>query len=189
MPLLDNNKITYDEFIKIAKKSNKNLEFINGIVYDMGTPTRSHQAIIRNLCNILSEYFYNKKCDFYPAPLDLYLFEEPIPNRVQPDIMIICNLNKFNENETQYNGIPTIVIEILSPSTAQYDLITKMDLYTRIGIPEYWIVSPKYKEITIYKPNQEGEPIKFRLDQILTTPIFPNLNIDLKKVFDIKPIK
>lgn len=185
MPLPNTNKLTYKEFLDIAEKSDRHLEFINGVIYDMGTPTRTHQAIVRNLCNILGEYFDNKSCDFYPAPLDLYI-ENQTPNRVQPDIMVICDLSKFNKTETQYEGIPSIVIEILSPSTAKKDQFVKMDLYTRLGIPEYWIVSPTYKDIHVYKPSQEGEGIRY--SDKLTSDLFEGLEIDIKRVFKVKEL-
>lgn len=184
MPL-PNNHTTYEEFLKLAEESDTTLEFIDGVIYDMGTPTRTHQAIVRNLCNLLGGYFSNKPCDFYPAPLDLYM-EGLIPNRVQPDIMIICDLSKFNKTETQYEGVPTIVIEILSPSTAQKDQFVKFDVYTRLGIPEYWIVSPTYKDIQVFKLNTESEGIRY--SDTLTTDLFEGLEIDIKKVFKIKDI-
>jgi Uma2 family endonuclease len=98
--------------------------------------------------------------------------------------MIICDLNKFNKNETQYEGIPSIVIEVLSPATAKKDQFVKMDLYTRIGIPEYWIVSPTYKDIQVFKSNQEGEGLRY--SSILKTDIFPGLEINIPNVFKIK---
>lgn len=41
-----------------------------------------------------------------------------------------------------YIGIPQLVVEVLSPSNADYDLIVKKDLYEKYGVPKYWIISP-----------------------------------------------
>lgn len=57
---------------------------------------------------------------------------------VEPDISIICGLDKLDDIDCQ--GAPNLVIEILSPSTRRHDRITKFNLYQQAGVREYWIV-------------------------------------------------
>jgi Uma2 family endonuclease len=47
-------------------------------------------------------------------------------------------------------GIPDLIIEILSPSTAYYDMIEKKEIYEKLGVKEYWIVDPKKESVEIF---------------------------------------
>lgn len=65
-----------------------------------------------------------------------------------PDLAVICNPNKLHE---QYCfGAPTVVMEILSPSTAKADRLVKLNRYQQAGVPEYWIVSPQEQNATVF---------------------------------------
>ncbi len=78
-----------------------------------------------------------------------------------------------------------MVIEIISPSTAYYDLLEKKELYAVHGIKEYWIVEPKKQWIEVYN-NQNG---KFEVDQrveqtgIIRSTILKDFALNLAKVF------
>lgn len=58
-----------------------------------------------------------------------------------PDISVICD--KIGLNDNNYVEVPTLIIEILSPSTAWIDISKKLELYQNFGVMEYWIISPK----------------------------------------------
>jgi Uma2 family endonuclease len=81
------------------------------------------------------------------APFDVILAETTI---VQPDIIFVPNdrLGIFSSRGAE--GAPTLVIEILSPSTARIDRGTKLQLYARYGVPYYWIVDPGRRAIEVY---------------------------------------
>ena len=84
------------------------------------------------------------------APLDIRLFGiatkfEEDPNVVQPDVVVICDRDKVNE-DGRYEGIPTLVVEVLSPSTKSKDMVAKLNLYMKSGVSEYWIVDIKVKQ-------------------------------------------
>ena len=65
-----------------------------------------------------------------------------------PDLAVICDPDKLHE---QYClGAPTVVMEILSPSTAKADRLVKLNRYQQAGVPEYWIVSPQEQNATVF---------------------------------------
>lgn len=92
------------------------------------------------------------------APLDVYLDSE---NVFQPDIIFISNKNMDIIQEDGLYGAPDLIIEILSPSTAQYDLNQKKNVYERSGVKEYWIVDPENKDVMGYflDEGSYGEPL------------------------------
>ncbi len=81
------------------------------------------------------------------APYDVFFDKK---NAFQPDILFLSKerLNLIKGNGL--HGAPDLIIEILSPSTAKYDLEEKKDVYERYGVKEYWIVDPSTKSATGY---------------------------------------
>jgi len=178
-------KPTYGEFLEITKDIER-VEFIDGEIIYMSSPSVEHQRILNKINIQASEYFKDSQCEVLIAPLDVVLENEEIKNKksVQPDIMVICDKSKFKENT--YEGVPTIVIEITSPSVASHDTITKLNLYEKFKIPEYWIVSPKNKAITVYKYEDRayGESTIYTKDDIVISEIFKEFSISIKSVFE-----
>jgi len=81
------------------------------------------------------------------APMDVYLDEE---NVFQPDILFVAKENHSLIEEDGVHGPPDIVIEILSPSNANHDLSTKMRIYEKYRVKEYFIIDTLSKNVTRY---------------------------------------
>jgi Uma2 family endonuclease len=181
-------KYSYEEFLRITKDIER-VEYIDGEVYYLAAPSPEHQAISYNIERKLGNYFEGKECRVYHAPLDVLLEDEDSGEKknVQPDIMVICDKSKFTD--TNYRGIPTIIIEITSPSTASRDNLTKLNLYQRFQVPEYWIVSPKNRTVSVYcyekEINAYLEPTIFAKDDIVNSSFFNDLSMELKDIFEI----
>lgn len=113
------------------------------------SPTPYHQEISRKLGFKIVAFVEEKKAGHvYYAPLDVYLAEEEV---YQPDIIFIRKEREGIIGETKIEGAPDIVIEILLPSTAYYDLREKFRTYEKYGVNEYWIVDPGLRRIEIYE--------------------------------------
>lgn len=126
-------------------------ELINGQLYMSPTPTNLHQRIIRKLAIKLSDFIdRNDLGEVFFAPLDIYLDKNA--NAVQPDIIFISKNNPSQPiDNVPYEGIPDLLVEILSPSNNNHDLVTKKDLYEKFGVKEYWIIDPTSKESIVYQ--------------------------------------
>jgi len=115
------------------------------------------------------------------APVAVKLADD---SAVEPDVVVVCDPNQIKE--THIEGAPTLVVEVASPSTAHHDRIRKMGLYARYGITEYWIVTPYPPSLEIFV--NEGTAFCFHSGfdetQTLTSPTFPELEIELRGVFD-----
>jgi len=179
-------KYTYEEFLNITKDVER-VEFIDGDIYYMAAPSPEHQAISFNIERKLGDYFEEKECWVYHAPLDVVLEDTKTGDKknVQPDIMIICDKSKFTK--ANYSGVPNVIIEITSPSNAGHDNLTKLNLYQKFEIPEYWIVSPKNKTVSVYFYDKEVsafiEPTIFAKDDVVKSSIFEDLEIGLMDIF------
>lgn len=128
-------------------------ELINGKAYDMTpAPSSEHQFVVGELYFALRHFFQNKHCYVFMAPFDVFLsknetYENP-DNIVQPDITVICNKKQIVKKGCY--GAPTLVVEVLSPSTALKDYNEKFYTYQYYRISEYWIVDTANKMIHVY---------------------------------------
>lgn len=190
MPLSSNkpDKVyTYADYL--SWDEDERIEIIDGKPIMQATPSRKHQQISFEICRQLGNYLEGKTCKAYAAPFTVRLFEtnEDIPDNiktiVEPDISIICDKNKLDDRGCK--GAPDMVIEILSPSTAAYDALTKLDKYQQAGVKEYWIVDPEEKTVRVYL--LEGDfyktPGLYLPPDRIKVSVLEDCTIDLSNVF------
>ena len=170
------------------------VELIKGKIFRMSpAPNRIHQEISGNLFLSVGNYLNNKMCKVYHAPFDVRL---PLPPQqrtaqkldtvVQPDISVICDLSKLDQQGCK--GAPDWIIEILSPATSQKDLVDKFEVYEHAGVQEYWIVHPYEQTVLIYHLNNEGKYQPQRVNpyvknERVSVGIFNDFEIDLAEIF------
>lgn len=153
--------IGYRDFIDLTEKSDNRYELIDGIVYQLASPSFSHQKILGDLYLEFRQYYQDKPtCCPFLAPFDIELIRrlkisqkqttEDDINVVQPDLMVLCDYEKEVNAKDKYKGIPTLVVEILTSSNRGNDRIRKLGLYMESGILECWHVDPKNHTITVY---------------------------------------
>lgn len=183
--LINPDKITYSEFLQRDKSSDQLMEFIDGEVYIQASPSTVHQRISRKLTTIFDLYFMGKACEPFVAPFDIILPTKTTDrNKVIPDLSVICDKSGLNENN--YVGVPALIIEILSPSTAWIDISKKFHLYQTNGVKEYWIISPKNNDIQIFNLDENGfygEPSTFYGNSIAVSTVFDGLTVYLGDLF------
>jgi Uma2 family endonuclease len=158
-------------------------ERIGGVEYAMGSPGYRHQMILLGIGAQLREKLASSGCMPIVAPFDVYpLYDQGDQDTfVQPDIFTACDRSKLQEN--RYNGAPTFIIEILS-SNRSHDMITKLNLYQKARVMEYWMVDPDNKVISVLEL-ANGSYIYRNYDGTAEVPLvsIPGCAVDFKKVF------
>jgi len=158
-------------------------EKINGVIYNMAGGSFKHADAISALNSLLHAHFQGKKCKVYSSELDIHLDDD---NVFRPDISIICDFSKMRDNG--YYGAPTMVIEVLSPSTAKRDRGDKFDCYQACGVQELWLVNPEYETIEqyiydngIFKPPS----IHFKSGTSFVSSAFEGLEVKIDEIFPV----
>ncbi|WP_439475383.1 Uma2 family endonuclease [Algoriphagus formosus] len=130
------------------------VELIKGKIFKKAAaaPKRIHQRISGELFLQIGNFLKSQKCQVYSAPFDVRFpkkskEDSQIFDVVQPDICVICDLDKLDDRGCL--GAPDLIVEILSPSNNETELRYKFDLYESQGVKEYWIVSPENQTFTI----------------------------------------
>ena len=121
----------------------------------MAPPSRTHQKLSMFFSSEISIYIKEKKgiCEVYSAPFAVFLNKDET-NYVEPDISVICDTDKLDEQGC--HGAPDWIIEIVSPSNKSMDYLTKLFKYRAAGVREYWIVDPIKLMIIVYTFGKES---------------------------------
>ncbi len=141
------NKLTYEHYACIPTDGKRH-EIIDGVHYVNPAPNLNHQTLSRRIqFQLYTQIELTNRGVVFDAPVDLQLTEFDI---VQPDLVVVLADNKDILTHPKIDGVPDLVIEILSPSNPKHDRDLKKQLYQRVGIPEYWIVDPLNEAIEQY---------------------------------------
>lgn len=136
--------LTYADYAAIPEDGRR-YELQDGELSVTPAPGTTHQGILRDLLGVLNEHV--KRVGFgvvFPAPVDCILSDTTV---LQPDVVFVATARRALVTERGIEGAPTLVVEILSPSTARTDRTVKASLYARHGVPWYWIVDPTTRTI------------------------------------------
>jgi Uma2 family endonuclease len=127
---------------------NYRYEVIDGVLYMSTSPSLYHQWITSQTAGQLQEQLQRKGLGIVLwAPGGLFM---PGARPVQPDIMVLRPEDKGLVTTSRAETIPLLLVEILSPSNANYDLVTKRAAYARAGVPEYWILRPVERDVLVH---------------------------------------
>ncbi|MDX9871652.1 MAG: type II toxin-antitoxin system prevent-host-death family antitoxin [Clostridia bacterium] len=179
--------VTYEEFLELTEASEQRFELIDGVVYNLAAPSYDHQIAIHEIHGTFYNWFKNKKCVPLTSPFDVTLMKAADNICVvQPDIIVICDRDNMDK-KGKYKGVPTLVVEVLSPSTRSKDILKKTDLYRQCGVREYWMVDPKNKQVLVYTldNNEIANSIVFQqgVHEYAESACFTGLKVALKDVF------
>ena len=177
----DSVHYTYTDYC--SWEDGKRWELIDGIPIEMNSPSRVHQEISGELFFQLKSFLKGKPCEVYAAPFDVRLNADGADDTVvQPDLLVVCAHDKLDDKSCI--SAPDLIIEIQSPSTTRHDRITKLNLYRKYGVREYWMVEPDDKTVQVCIL-ENGQYVITGYDDGDTVPVsvLPGLEISLPDVF------
>ena len=176
-------KFTYQDYLLLSE--DKRYEIIEGELLMVPAPIPYHQDVSKNLFLLLDNYVEDRNLGkVYYAPIDVVLSNE---NIVQPDILFISKQRLSIITEKNIQGAPDLVVEILSPGTAEKDKILKRKLYAKFGVKEFWLVDGKKKEIEVLSL-QEEDLKRWKVytgEETLCSSLWQDIRIPINEVFRV----
>lgn len=174
-------RFSYEQLAQLPDDGQR-YEIVEGDLVVSPAPAPRHQRIVGNLFTLLRRAEQAGYGQVYQAPLDV-VFDPR--NVTQPDLLFIRRDRLAIVTETNVQGAPDLVVEVLSPSTRERDLGAKSRLYARFGVPYYWVVDPETQTVhsyTLHAGGYAAEPV-LRPGDTLTCPLFPSLSIAVADLF------
>ncbi len=128
-------------------------EVLDGVLYMTTSPSNYHQWIDSRLMRLVGFPLEDRGIAYsFIAPIGLLI---PGAQPAQPDFLLIRHERAEIISAGRIRGVPDLIAEILSPSNPELDTATKLGIYTRAGVPEYWIVRPATRDLLLYwEPNR-----------------------------------
>lgn len=153
----------------------KRWELIDGVPYAMSGASLLHQLVLGEFHVALKSHFRGSGCHVLLAPFDVRF---SLWDVVQPDLLVACGAGL---RTSHHDGPPDLVIEVASPSTFRHDRLRKLRLYSRMNVPEYWLVSPDPLMVEVLRWREGNYEIwgAFAPDSVLRSARFPELQLDL----------
>jgi Uma2 family endonuclease len=122
-------------------------EVIDGVLYMTTAPSYFHQWIISRIVRLLQTQIEDTGVGLVAfAPIGLLM---PGCDPVQPDIVVVRMEDRGMIYDRRINGVPALIVEVLSPSNAEKDTEIKRAAYARAGLPEYWIARPTTRDVLV----------------------------------------
>lgn len=159
------------------------VELIEGEIFVMEAPSRTHQILVFRVVQQIAEYIDKKKgdCEVILAPFDVLLDDNADkPTIVQPDVLVICDKEKLTERRCE--GAPDFAIEITSPSGIQRDYVKKLNIYNDKGVREYWIVNPQSRVVEVYLLGDDMQVLHYTFEDKVKVNIYDDLYIDFAEL-------
>ena len=174
-------KRTYEDYRATA--DDKRYELLNGDLMMVPAPNRRHQQVLGRLLIELGRFTQEHGLgEVYVAPFDVVLSDTDV---VQPHLLFISHAREHTITDENVRGAPDLVIEILSPSTADRDVGYKHDLYSRHGVLEYWVVDPMARTVAVHRQRHGSLELAgtFGRGGSLETALLPGLQLKLDDIF------
>jgi Uma2 family endonuclease len=140
--------LTYRDYAGLPDDGHRH-ELHDGALSVTPSPGTRHQRTSARLSDVLREHVVARRLgEVLYAPLDVILSDTTV---LQPDLVYVDHSRHGLVAERGVEGPPTLVVEILSPSTRTIDRVTKPALYARFGVPWLWLVDPEARTLEVFQ--------------------------------------
>jgi Uma2 family endonuclease len=146
---------TVEEYLAFERTSQERHEFLAGEIFLMTGASRQHNLIGTNTVRVLGNQLRNQPCELYAN--DMRVKVSPTGLYTYPDVVIACGKPQFEDREIDTLLNPTVVIEILSRSTKDYDRAGKFAHYrTLTSFQEYLLIAQDSIHVEHYLRNTDN---------------------------------
>ncbi|HXV86559.1 MAG TPA: Uma2 family endonuclease [Gemmatimonadales bacterium] len=173
-------RYTVEQVLAFPHDGNR-YELVHGELLVSPAPRYRHQVLVTRLVMMVGGYLQQHPglAEVLVSPADITWGTED--DLAQPDVFVVPQ----QETSEEWSAIRTLLlaIEVLSPSTARYDRITKRRLYQEHGVVTYWVVDPDARLVEVWHPGDERPEIVTERLVWSVTSDGPEMVMDLHRLF------
>jgi Uma2 family endonuclease len=171
--------LTPEEYLAAERKAEHRSEYLNGEVFAMSGASRNHARIVRNLSRRLDEQLESGPCEAYTN--DVRVRIDPAGSYLYPDVVVICGEPGYEDANRDSMVNPTVVIEVLSPSTEPFDRGKKFALYSQLEtLTDYLLVAQDQVHVEHFVRQPGGEWLRAEKNSLDDVVELPSVGAKLK---------
>lgn len=176
---------TPEEYLELERQAAYKSEYLNGEIFAMSSASPNHTLIVTNLARELSLHLKQKPCTVHTTDLRLRVSQTGL--YTYPDVIVVCGEMKLADDQKDTLLNPTVLIEVLSPSTKNYDRGEKFEHYRNLeSLKEYVLIDQEKYHITQYVRQPDEKWLFSETKGLETTLHLPSIECDLalSEVYD-----
>ena len=156
MPAIPKILISEEAYLEEERKALNKSEYYKGEIYAMAGATKAHNKIVASIISSIGKYLKGKSCSYFPGDLRVHNNKNSL--YAYPDVTIVCGKEEYLDDEFDTLLNPTVLMEVLSPDTEDYDRGTKFKLYRSIpSLKNYIIVNSIEYAVEIFTLSENDE--------------------------------
>jgi len=156
MSAIPKTLIPEKEYLEEERKALNKSEYYKGEIFAMAGATKAHNRIVASVISAIGQFLKGGDCHYYPSDLRVHNTENSL--YTYPDVIVVCGKEEYLDDEFDTLLNPTILFEVLSPSTENYDRGTKFKLYRSIpSLKNYVLISSTEYAAEVYTRIENDE--------------------------------
>ena len=175
---------TVQEYIEFEETSPIRHEFYKGKLYAMAGTSDSHNDVVNNIVASMRPAFKKKGCRVYSESVKVEIDDDE--HYTYPDVFITCHLE--DKKSSYIKRYPSLIIEVLSKSTAEYDRTDKFQKYQKVpSIQHYMLVDSRKVFVELFSRSENQKIWSYQsFDKITDVVSFPDLDfsISLEAIYE-----
>lgn len=173
-------KIHYapNEYLALERQAEHKSEYFNGEIFAMTGASRRHNLVAGNVFAALHLQLRKRPCEIYPS--DMRVKVSPTGLYTYPDVVVVCGEPLFDDEQRDTLLNPTVLVEVLSKSTASYDRGEKFEHYRKLAsLLEYLVIAQNKYHVEHYMRQQDNQWLLAETDDIQQTVHLSSIECDL----------
>jgi Uma2 family endonuclease len=148
-------RFSFREYVRLEAYSNVRHEFLDGVIYAMAGGTPEHAALAARVIQRLGAQLQGRPCEVFTSDLRVRVAATGLAT--YPDVTVVCGKLEVDPEDPASVLNPTVLVEVLSDSTAEYDRGEKLDHYREItSVREVVLVSHREPVVEVWRRDQTG---------------------------------
>ena len=170
--------LTPEEYLVIERKAEYKSEYFNGEIFAMTGASRRHNLVAANVLAALHIQLRKRPWEIYPSDMRVKVSSTGL--YTYPDVVIVCGEPLFDDEQKDTLVNPTVLVEVLSKSTASYDRGEKFEHYRKlVSLAEYLVIAQNKHHVEHYIRQPDNQWLLSETDDMHKTIRLPSIECDL----------
>jgi Uma2 family endonuclease len=178
MPSQAKARLTAEEYLAIERQASCKSEYLDGEMFAMAGASRRHNLIALNIGAELRTQLQQRPCEVYTSDMRVKISRTGL--YTYPDVVVVCDEPRFEDTDVDTLLNPIVLVEVLSPSTADYDRGGKFEHYRTLpSLQAYLLVAQERCHVVHYTRQQDNAWLLAETDDIQDCIRLPSIRCDL----------